>query len=254
MWAIDIGNTQTVAGYIQDGKVIYRSRISSKRFFEIAELNKWINKLKKIKNTNIVGISNVVPKLEPIFKKTIKHNFDLNPIFVEPIWPNAFKMKILILKPQTLGADRWANSIAAKILYGFPCIIVDFGTATTFDVIDRKGDYYGGVILPGINISLSALHTYTAKLPLVSFKKMDYTIAKDTVSAIRSGIFWGMIGQLREILLRVRKEIGVVAPAIATGGWSYLFHEMNIFHKINQDLTLQGIEIFTQTICAKLKK
>ena len=149
----------------------------------------------------------------------------------------------LVKKPSQVGADRLANAVAAKAMFGAPVIVVDYGTGTTFDVVNGKGDYCGGAILPGLGISLRALHDFTAKIPLVKFEKAKIAIGQTTEEAVRSGIYHGAVGTTRELLLKIRKEMGKNAPTIATRGWCGAFKDSRLFKRIEPDLTLTGLSL-----------
>jgi type III pantothenate kinase len=172
----------------------------------------------------------VVPGVDSNVKKALRRAFKREPIFIDvkkdPGLPVHYK------KPAEIGADRVANALAAKTLYGAPVIVVDYGTATTFDIVDEQGGYKGGVILPGVGISLQALYEKTAKLPLVPFARVKKTIGLTTQEATR------------EILLGIRKQLGRAAPAVATGGWCGAFRKTPIFRYINPDLTLIGLSLY----------
>lgn len=135
-------------------------------------------------------------------------------------------IEVLIDRPEELGADRLVNAVGAFVEYGGPKIIVDFGTATTFDVIDDAGSYLGGVIAPGVNLSIEALHSASAQLPRVAIgRPPERIIGKNTLHAMRAGIFWGYIGMIEGVISRIRSELGSDAQVIATGGLAPLFTE-----------------------------
>jgi type III pantothenate kinase len=184
----------------------------------------------------------VVPGVDKNIKKVLWEVFKKAPVFVDvkgdPGMPIHYKNKAEI------GADRVVNALAAKALYGAPVIVVDYGTATTFDIVDSRGGYKGGVILPGVGISLQALHEKTAKLPLVSFAKVKYPIGLSTREGIRSGIYFGTLGATREILAGIRRQLGRPAPAVATGGWCGVFRGTALYRHINPDLTLIGLSLY----------
>jgi type III pantothenate kinase len=159
-------------------------------------------------------------------------------------------LEILVDQPSEVGADRLVNAVAAHTRYGGPLIIVDFGTATTFDLVDRAGNYRGGVIAPGVGLSLQALHRAAAKLPKVDAEKPDKVIGTDTVGAMQSGIYWGYISLIEGILQRVTDEFdgegGEIKSVLATGGLASLFADgTKMIHRVDADLTLHGLaEIF----------
>jgi type III pantothenate kinase len=148
--------------------------------------------------------------------------------------------------PEEVGADRLLNALAAHNHYGGPLVVVDFGTATTFDVVDAKGAYLGGVISPGINLSIEALHQAAARLPRIGIGRPQSVIGRNTVSAMRSGTYWGYIGLIEYLLTRIEGEFGSKLKAIATGGLAPLFAEGTVkFDKIDPDLTLDGLRLLS---------
>ena len=149
---------------------------------------------------------------------------------------------IKLSKPEEVGADRIVNAVAVKTHYKFPAVVVDFGTATTFDVVDAEGAYCGGVIAPGVNLSMSALHQAAAKLPRINIKKPNNVIGKETVEAMQSGIYWGYVSMIEGLVARISKEMGVKPYVIATGGLASLFAQgTSVIEKIDEDLTLKGL-------------
>jgi type III pantothenate kinase len=184
----------------------------------------------------------VVPRTDENVRKALSETFQKPPLFVDvrrdPGLPVHYK------NPTEIGADRVINSLAARKLYGAPVIVVDYGTATTFDIVDSQGGYHGGVILPGGGISLQALHEKTAKLPLVPFAKVKNPIGLTTQEGILSGIYFGTLGATREILRGIRKQLRRQAPAVATGGWCEVFRGTTLFRRINPDLTLIGLSLY----------
>lgn len=145
-------------------------------------------------------------------------------------------------RPAEVGADRLVNAVAAREAYGAPAVVLDFGTATTFDIVDRDGAYAGGIIAPGPNLSMAALHHAAAKLPHVDISKPDTVIGRNTVSAMQSGVFWGYVGLIEGLLARIFDELGYQPPVIATGGLGRLFsaHIPFIGH-YDPDLTMSGL-------------
>ena len=150
----------------------------------------------------------------------------------------------LVDRPEEVGADRLVNTIAAHDRYATPLIVVDFGTATTFDVVDEDGNYRGGVIAPGINLSLTALHMAAAKLPSVRIRRVDQVIGTNTVACMRSGIFWGYVGLVEGLVTRIRGEYGKPMGVIATGGLAPVFDgATSVIEKIDPTLTLWGLRL-----------
>ena len=178
-------------------------------------------------------VASVVPAVDKAVRNSIQRYFGWKPVFVRA--DGRLGIAVNVKKPSQVGADRLANAVAAKEIYGAPAIVVDYGTGTTFDVVDKKGAYCGGAILPGLGISLRALHDFTAKIPLVKFERDKVAIGRTTEEAVRSGIYHGAIGTTRELLLKIRKELGEEAPAIATGGWCGAFKKSRLFQRIEPE-------------------
>jgi type III pantothenate kinase len=149
---------------------------------------------------------------------------------------------VVVENPREVGADRLVNAVAAHVRYHGPLIVVDFGTATTFDVIDEAGRYCGGVIATGINLSLEALHRAAAKLPRVAVERPERVIGTSTVSAMQSGVFWGYVSMIEGIVARIRAEFGAEMKVIATGGLAGLFAgATDAIEHVDRDLTMAGL-------------
>jgi type III pantothenate kinase len=152
--------------------------------------------------------------------------------------------RALVDRPEEVGADRLANTVAAHDRYGGPLIVVDFGTATTFDVVDGDGNYVGGVISPGINLSITALHLAAAKLPSVRIRRTERVIGKNTVEHMQSGIFWGYVGLVEGLVARISQEFGAKMRVIATGGLAPLFDgATSVIERSDTELTLWGLRL-----------
>ena len=159
----------------------------------------------------------------------------------------ALGTKALVDRPEEVGADRLVNTVAAHDRYKGPLIVVDFGTATTLDVVDRDGNYCGGVIAPGINLSLAALQMAAAKLPSIPIRRTEHVIGKDTVSCMQSGIYWGYVGLVEGLVGRIKTEFGAAMRTIATGGLAPLFNgATDAIDKVDPDLTLWGLLLIYQ--------
>jgi type III pantothenate kinase len=153
-------------------------------------------------------------------------------------------IKALVDRPEEVGADRLVNTVAAHDRYKGPLIIVDFGTATTFDVVDAQGNYAGGVIAPGINLSLAALTSAAAKLPSIPIRRTEKVIGKDTVSCMQSGIYWGYIGLVEGLVGRIRTEFGAAMKTVATGGLAPLFEGSTpALESVDPALNLWGLRL-----------
>ncbi|UWZ86730.1 type III pantothenate kinase [Occallatibacter riparius] len=187
-------------------------------------------------------ISSVVPPVESTLRRVCEKYFHLQPIFVEPGIKTG--MPVLVDNPAELGADRLVNAIAAYERYGGPCIVVDFGTATTFDVISAKGEYLGGAISPGLGISADALFARAARLGRVDIKRPQKVIGTNTVTHLQSGLYYGYIGLVDGILERMIKEIGTDVRVISTGGLArQISADSRYIAQIDDMLTLDGLRI-----------
>ena len=187
-------------------------------------------------------ISSVVPPVETTLRRVCEKYFHLQPLFVEPGIKTG--MPVLVDNPTELGADRLVNAIAAYERYGGPCIVVDFGTATTFDVISAKGEYLGGAISPGLGISADALFARAARLGRVDIKRPAKVIGTNTVTHLQSGLYYGYIGLVDGILERMIAELGTPAKVIATGGLArQISGDSRYIAQFDDMLTLEGLRI-----------
>jgi len=249
--AIDVGNTNTVLGlYKLDGakpELAAHWRVSTHRsqtadeygvlFVNLFEMNG----LKPSQAHHII-ISSVVPPVEGTLRQVCQNYFHTEPLFVEPGIKTG--MPVLVENPAELGADRLVNAIAAFERYGGPCIVVDFGTATTFDVISAKGEYLGGAIAPGLGLSAEALFSRAARLTRVEIKRPAKVIGTNTVTHLQSGLYFGYIGLVDGILERMIAELGAKPRVIATGGLARQIAEDSRFiAEIDDMLTLDGLLI-----------
>ncbi len=241
IWAVLIGNTRTVAGLMKGNKVVKRLVVPTDSLKTHSGAKDWAKLVRKTSLAKGIIVASVVPPVDSAVKNSIRVAFGKNPEFIGA--GPKLGVTVKVKKPSEVGADRLANAVAAKELYGSPVIVVDYGTGTTFDVVDKKGAYCGGAILPGLGISLRALKAFTAKIPLVKFEKVKFAIGKSTEEAVRSGIYHGAVGTTKELLLRIRKELGTATPAVATGGWCAVFEDTHLFRHIEPDLTLIGLAL-----------
>lgn len=247
---IDVGNTNIVFGIYEDDKLLYNWRIATdknKTSDEYGLLFEQIFKYHGLCTRDIVDviISSVVPTLmHTLSAMSIKY-FEKEPLIVGPGIKTG--MNIKYDNPKELGADRIVNAVAAYEKYGGPLIIVDFGTAITFCVISKDGDYLGGAIAPGIRISSEALFSKTAKLPKVELIKPKTVIAKNTVNSIQSGLVNGYIGLVDNIIEKMIEELkdeGQVKAVVGTGGFASLIgSESKFINKVDKMLTLEGLRI-----------
>ncbi|ABB14578.1 MULTISPECIES: type III pantothenate kinase [Carboxydothermus] len=245
--AIDIGNTNIVLGIYDKGKLIKTWRMAADRNKTVDEYAVLIHNFFSFINLSFkdiegIGIASVVPPLTPIFEQLCYNYFKVKPLVIGPGVRTGLKIKFE--NPREVGADRIVNAVAGYHIYGGPLIVVDFGTATTFDAINDKGEYIGGAISPGIGISTEALFARASKLPRIELVKPLSVIGKNTVSAMQAGIIYGFIGQVDEICARMKKELGGAAKVIATGGLAELIAtDSRQIEKVDQNLTLEGIRL-----------
>jgi type III pantothenate kinase len=189
-----------------------------------------------------IMISSVVPPLDSTLREVCERYFNTKPLFVEPGVKTG--MPVLYENPAEVGADRIVNSVAAFEKYGGPCVVVDFGTATTFDCVSAKGEYQGGVIAPGIGISADALFERTARLPRVDIRKPSRVIGTTTVSSLQSGLYHGYLGLVDGILALLMEEMGEGTTVLATGGLAGLIGKGSKYIKhVDDFLTLDGLRI-----------
>lgn len=249
IFAVDIGNTNVVIGIFDDGKVISNFRIQSSTMRTTDEYASIITRLMEaegIKPSDISGviIASVVPRLIYTFSKFSRKYLDKEPLVIAPGVKTGISIKTE--NPKEVGADRIVNAVAAKYLVGYPAIVVDFGTATTFDVVNTDGDYIGGVICAGIKHSAQMLHSNTAKLPEVEIEKVDTVIGKNTIHSIQSGIYYGYLAMLDGILERIISEEfeGVDVHVLSTGGLGSVFTgESAYIQRYEPNLTLEGLKL-----------
>ena len=245
--AIDSGNTNIVfAVFGDDGAMKGSWRANSKLERTKDEHAVWLRPLMEMNGIDPAGVTHailatVVPNNRFPLVGLCRDYFGIDPLVVGDANVD-LGIKVLVDRPEQVGADRLVNTVAAHAKYGGPLIIVDFGTATTFDVIDGQGSYMGGVISPGINLSLEALHQAAAKLPLISVERPDKVIGRDTVTAMQSGVFWGYVGLIEGIVRRIHLEMGSDCRVIATGGLAPLFLDATkAIELVDGTLTLDGL-------------
>jgi type III pantothenate kinase len=244
--AIDSGNTNIVFAVYNgtERRGEWRSSSDAKRTAD--EYGVWLNQLMENGGLNAgdIGdsiIANVVPETQFSLKTLCRKYFDCEPLIVGEEGVD-LGIDILVDAPEEVGADRLVNAVAAHHRYGGDLIIIDFGTATTFDVVDGNGNYFGGVIAPGINLSLDALHTTAAQLPRIAVQRPKRVIGKQTVQAMMSGIYWGYIGLIEGLVTRICEDYGKNMKVVATGGLAPLFAEgTDVIEELDTDLTLRGL-------------
>jgi len=245
--AIDIGNTNIVIGVFEGEKLRANWRIAADVHRLSDEYATTLLTLLPQSNLSPLDIKeailcSVVPPLEGTFVELCHRYFGTTPLIVEAGVKTG--VRICTDNPREVGADRVVNAAAAHKLYGGPIIIIDMGTATTFDAVSKEGDYLGGAIAPGIAIATEALSLRTAKLPQIELVPPKQAIGKNTITAMQSGIFFGYIGLIEGIVTRIKKELGEQTKTVATGGYAELIaKEMPLIDIVNPYLTLVGLRL-----------
>ena len=244
---IDVGNTNTSLGVYRGEELIAHWRLTTnpartvdeygvhaRNLFELAQLD--------FKAIDAIAIASVVPPLNYTVKRMAEVYFHLTPLFIDETTDTG--LRILYEPASDVGSDRIVDAVAAIRKYGSPCIVVDFGTATTFNAINSKGEYMGGAITPGIMISSEALFSRTAKLPRVDIKRPSRVIGSSTVTAMQSGLYYGYVGLVDGVLGKMIEEIGAQPRVIATGGLAPLIATGSKFIElVDETLTLEGLRL-----------
>ncbi len=263
LFVLDVGNTNTVLGVFaqteQDrpgnrdnaaagyARLVAHWRVTTRQASTVDEygvLFRNLFSMARLEASEIQGIviSSVVPPLDPVLRQVCERYFNSKPLFIEPGVKTG--MPVQYDNPAEVGADRIVNAVAAFDKYGGPCVIVDFGTATTFDCVSPKGEYLGGVICPGIGISADALFQRTARLTRVEIRKPARVIGTTTVGSLQSGLYYGYLGLVDGILELLLDELGEETQVLATGGLAPLIGKGSKFiKKVDDLLTLEGLRI-----------
>lgn len=250
--AIDAGNTNIVFAVL-DGETVkgqWRAATNANRTAD--EYVVWLKELMaldglKLADIGATIISTVVPQALFALQTLCRKFFKSEPLVIGA-GDVALGIEIRLAEPRAVGADRIVNAVGAHKAYGGPLIVIDFGTATTFDVVAADGGYEGGIIAPGINLSAEALHLAAAQLPRIAVAKPQAVIGTDTVSAMQSGVFWGYIGLIEGLVARIKAEYGKPMKVIATGGLAPLFtRSTQVIDAADADLTIRGLaEIYAR--------
>lgn len=256
--AIDIGNTNVVFALFEGLQIKARWRIATDPRRTGDEYAVWLMQLLEIRGigreqVDQIIVSTVVPRALHNIQILATNYFSIEPL-VAGEGKAAYGMDIDVDQPASLGADRAINAIAAHAKYPGDLIVVDFGTATTFDAVDFNGAYKGGIIAPGINLSLDALVGNTAMLPRIAIRAPESVsvIGRNTEDQMLIGVYWGYVAMMEGLIARMRAEIGRPAKVIATGGLAVLFDEAtDIFDAVDADLTLDGLAILAERASTK---
>lgn len=242
---IDVGNSNIVLGVFEEDRLLNSWRLATSRDRTADEYG--------ILATQLIGeelrrsvrgaiVSSVVPPLHYTIRTMVQSCFSIDPVFVEAGIKTGLAIKTE--NPLEVGADRIVNAVAANHIYGGTMIVVDFGTATTFDLVTAKGEYRGGVIAPGLTISAEALYTRAARLPRVEIRKPAHVIGTNTVASMQSGLYWGYVALVEGIIQRIRAEEPAVERVVATGTLAPLIHaETKSIDVVDLELTLTGLKL-----------
>ena len=253
---IDSGNTNIVFALYEAGKQrgVWRRANDNRQTAD--EYGVWLLQLMALakhhpEEVDSAIIATVVPDTLFSLKGLCRNYFKAEPLVVGEAGVE-LGIQALVDTPEAVGADRLVNAVAAHEEYGGPLIILDFGTATTFDVINADGDYVGGVIAPGINLSVEALHRAAAMLPKVSVTRPQTVIGKHTTPAMQSGVYWGYVGLIEGLVERIRNEYGEKLRVVATGGLAPMFEPaVDVIQEVDRNLTLRGlVSIYSRNAAA----
>ena len=240
--AVDVGNTQTVFGLYDGATLAGHWRVATEEHRTGDELGIMLDRLLDVKSVTGICLSSTVPALIRAYEEWAERWTGARLLVLGPGTKTGIPIRYD--DPREVGPDRIANSVAALELYGAPCIVVDFGTSTNFDVVSPAGEYVGGVLAPGIEISMDALFARAARLVKVDFAEPPAVIGKTTAAALQSGLVYGFAGQVDRIVEQIRGELGVEARCIATGGLAELIapHARTV-EKVDPWLTLEGLRL-----------
>jgi len=245
--AIDAGNTNVVMGLYDGERLVADWRITTPATWTGDEVAIMLYDLFELRGLTVervsgVIIGSVVPNLTPALEDASIAHLKVRPVIVGPGIKTG--IRIAIENPKEVGADRIANTLAAFRKYGGPAIVIDLGTAVTYDAISAAGEYLGGAIAPGVGISLDALLAHTAKLVRVELLAPDAVIGRSTMAAVQSGLLWGFVGQIEGMVRRMTEELGGTAHVIATGGQASMVAGLtNVIDDVDPQLTLEGLRL-----------
>ncbi len=254
--AIDAGNTNVVFAILDGDSVRAEWRAATNSSRTADEYWVWLSQLMSLEGLEAADVSGtilstVVPQALFNLRELCRKFFRTEPMVVGERTVD-LGIRINVQRPEGVGADRLVNAIAAHERYPGALIVIDFGTATTFDIVSAEGHYEGGVIAPGVNLSLEALHLAAAQLPRVAIERPQAVIGNDTVPAMQSGVYWGYVGLIEGLVARIRAEYENPMTVIATGGLARLFrHSTDIIEHYDPDLTIRGLrQIYNRNAAA----
>lgn len=242
----DIGNTNITLGLFDENALVEEFRLASDKDLSLEEYEVLLKSLFKDFSIDGCIISSVVSELNEKFKNAVGNVFKLEPLFLSVDINTG--IKVALKNPLEAGADRIANAAGAYVLYNKPTIVVDFGTATSFDIVNRRGEFIGGVIAPGLNLQMKVLNKFTSKLPRIDVAISNKAIGDNTTDAILSGVIRGTACMIDGLIEQCEKELGERAVVVATGGYSGLIasYLKRPFDLINPTLTLEGLRYLYQ--------
>lgn len=246
LFALDIGNTNTVLGAFDHGKLKHEWRVKTDRRRTEDEFGMLIQSLFQHKGMTFADIdgliiSSVVPQIMFALERMVDRYFRIEPVIVNSKTVHSY-LKMSYPNPKEIGADRIVNAVGAIRGYGAPLIIIDFGTATTYCYINEQGEYYGGLIAPGVDISMEALYSKASKLPKIEMEVPKHIIGRSTVDAMQSGMFYGYVSQVDGIVTRMKEHFARDPAVIATGGLAPLISDASrTIDYVDQHVTLWGL-------------
>ncbi|MFC1668013.1 type III pantothenate kinase [Chlamydiota bacterium] len=241
---IDIGNSSIAVALMHGLSIVKTWKLETRKNDESYYHTEIPNSLSGKKDITAIVISSVVPELNDVFEEISLTHFGCAPIILSPEMD--LGIKIWYEKLSQIGVDRLANAYGAVKLYSAPAIIIDFGTAITFDIVNQAGDYLGGVIAPGMGVARDALYRQASLLPWVNITKPEVVLGQDTIGAMESGLYWGFLGLIKELLTKIKEEVfsNNDVLTIATGGYiTYFIRDLPEINKFDAHLTLKGVKL-----------
>jgi type III pantothenate kinase len=245
--ALDVGNTNITIGTFDGPHLAGRWRLRTIHEQTADEWGILLRNLFTLASLDLAAvrgviISSVVPAVDQPLEAMAERYFHRKPVFVSPL--SDLGVKVLYDSPREVGADRLVNAVAAKAKYGAPCVVVDFGTTINFDIVGPAGDFLGGLICPGIGMSITGLFAKTARLPMVDFREPEKLIGSNTVGSITSGLYYGFLGMIDGLAERLIAELGPATKLVATGGQGEAISRASRYVKLyDEDLTLDGLRL-----------